>query len=120
LQTLSAKANELNRKNNLLKAKYENDAKYARIHKRILEKGIVSNRQSEIAEVLLDIKTQADDRILVNRKLLNNEGYFQNATLQMVLNSFDKIQIDLDPESAMFINNCVIKEYMNEYQGSKW
>ena len=120
LQTLSAKANELNRKNNLLKAKYENDAKYARIHKRILEKGTVSKRESEIAEVLLDIKTQADDRILVNRKLLNNEGYFQSATMQMVLNSFDKNQIDTTPESAMFINNCIVKEYMNEYQGSKW
>ncbi len=120
LQTLSAKANELNRKNNLLKAKYENDAKYARIHKRILEKGNVSKRESEIAEVLLDIKTQADDRILVNRRLLDNEGYFQNATMQMVLNSFDKIQIDTTPESAMFINNCIVKEYMNEYQGSRW
>lgn len=120
LQTLSAKANELNRKNNLLKAKYENDAKYARIHKRILENGTISKRESEIAEVLLDIKNQADDRILVNRKLLDNEGYFQSATLQMVLTSFDKTKIELDPESAMFINNCVVKEYMNEYQGSKW
>lgn len=120
LQTLSAKANELNRKNNLLKAKYENDVKYARIHKRILEKGTVSKRESEIAEVLLDIKTQADDRILVNRRLLDNEGYFQSATMQMVLNSFDKNQIDTTPESAMFINNCVVKEYMNEYQGNRW
>ncbi len=39
LDRLFEKVNELNRKNNLLKAKYENDAKYARMHKRILEKG---------------------------------------------------------------------------------
>jgi type I restriction enzyme R subunit len=39
LQQIYDKVTELNRKNNLLKAKYENDAKYARMHKRILEKG---------------------------------------------------------------------------------
>ena len=39
LQQIYDKVNELNRKNNLLKAKYENDTKYTRPHKRIIEKG---------------------------------------------------------------------------------
>ena len=37
-QIYDDKITELNRKNSLLKAKYENDAKYARTHKRVLEK----------------------------------------------------------------------------------
>ena len=36
LQQIYDKITELNRRNNLLKAKYANDAKYARTHKRIL------------------------------------------------------------------------------------
>ncbi|MFN4812051.1 MAG: type I restriction endonuclease, partial [Bacteroidota bacterium] len=44
---------ELNRKNNLLKAKYENDAKNARMNKRILKKGKISIRESEICETLM-------------------------------------------------------------------
>jgi type I restriction enzyme R subunit len=120
LQTIFAKVTELNRKNNLLKAKYGNDTKYARVHKRIMEKGNISKRESEVAEVLLGIKGQADDRILVNRKLLDNEGYFQGLMMNMVFDGFEKTKIELDPESAMYINNCVVKEYMNEYQGNRW
>jgi hypothetical protein len=39
LQQLFDKIAELNRKNNLLKNKYGNDPKFARIHKRIVENG---------------------------------------------------------------------------------
>jgi len=119
LQTIFEKVTELNRKNNLLKAKYGNDARYARVHKRIMEKGSVSKRESEIADVLLDIKAQADDKILVNRRLLDNEGYFQGLMMNIVFDSFGKTKIELDTESALYINRCVVKEYMNEYQGSR-
>ena len=39
LNDIHDRARELERKNQLLRAKYANDAKYARIHKRLLEKG---------------------------------------------------------------------------------
>jgi len=117
LQQIFDKVTELNRKNNLLKAKYENDAKYARTHKRILEKGSISKRESQICETLLDIKKHADEKVLINTKLLDNESYFEKLMIQMVIGSFDKNKIKLEPESAKFINNCLIKEYINEYQG---
>ena len=117
LQQIFDKATELNRKNNLLKAKYENDAKYARIHKRILEKGTISKREGEICETLLEIKKQTDDKVLLNTRILENEGYFTNYLMPLVIDGFNKAKIDLEPESARFINTCVAKEYMNEYQG---
>jgi type I restriction enzyme R subunit len=121
LQQVYDKVTELNRRNNLLKAKYENDAKYARMHKRILEKGGISKRESEICDTLLDIKNQTDDKVLINTKLLNNESYFEKLLMQLVMGSFDKTKIELDPESAKYINGCLVKEYMNEYQGiQRW
>jgi len=117
LQMIFDKVTELNRKNNLLKAKYENDAKYARIHKRILERGNISKRESEICETLLDIKKQADEKVLLNNKLLNNEGFFDKLMMQMVINGFEKANISLEPDSARYINSCVAKEYINEFQG---
>jgi type I restriction enzyme, R subunit len=121
LQQVYDKVTELNRRNNLLKAKYENDAKYARMHKRILEKGGISKRESEICETLLDIKNQTDDKVLINTKLLNNESYFEKLLMQLVMGSFDKTKIELDPESAKYINGCLVKEYLNEYQGiQRW
>ena len=38
LNEISDKAKELERKNQLLKAKYNNDEKYARLHKRLMKK----------------------------------------------------------------------------------
>lgn len=118
LQQIFDKVTELNRKNNLLKAKYENDAKYARIHKRILEKGNISKRESAICEMLLDIKKHADEKVLNNTRLLDNESYFEKLMIQKVIGSFGKTKIKLDPESAKFINNCLVKEYMNEFKGA--
>ena len=121
LQKIFDKIAELNRKNNLLKAKYENDAKYARIHKRILEKGTFTKKESAIYETLIDIKKQTDDKVLMNTRLLDNESYFNNLLMPIVIDGFNKAKIELEPESARFINTCVAKEYINEYQGvSAW
>ena len=122
LNLIFNKVSELNRKNNLLKAKYESDAKYCRIHKRIVEQGGISNRESELFEALQGIKTKADDKVLQNSKLLNNESYFNSLMMQLTLNQFVNVnKIKLDDSSSDFINHLVVREYMNEYQGkSQW
>jgi len=117
LQMIFDKVTELNRKNNLLKAKYESDAKYARLHKRILQKGNISQRESEICETLLDVKKQVDDKVLINSNILNNESYFEKLMIQTVIGNFTKSSIKLDSDSAKFINGCLVKEYLNEYHG---
>ena len=122
LNLIFNKVSELNRKNNLLKAKYESDAKYCRIHKRIVERGGISTRESELFEALQGIKTKADDKVLQNSKLLNNESYFDSLMMQLTLNQFVNVnKIKLDDTSSDFINHLVVREYMNEYQGkSQW
>lgn len=118
LEKIYEKVLELNRRNNLLKAKYESDAKYARLHKRIIEKGIISKRESEVQEVLLDIKQKTDDKVLLNTNLLNAEGFFSQMVMQLLVSSFDKIKVPLEPDIAKFINNLLVEEYINEYQGA--
>lgn len=118
LQKIFDKVTELNRRNNLLKAKYENDAKYARIHKRIVEKGGISKRESEIQESLAEVKQQTDERVLHNNKLMDSEAFFTQMLMKNVIEAFEKIKVALDPESAKFINGLLVKEYMSEYQGA--
>jgi type I restriction enzyme R subunit len=48
LTKIYEKVKELNRQNNLLKDKYNSDPKYARIHKRLVEKGTISEKESKI------------------------------------------------------------------------
>jgi type I restriction enzyme R subunit len=121
LQQIYDKVTELNRNNDLLKEKYKNDEKYARMHKRIFEKGNISKRESEICEALNSIKKQSDDKVLINSRLLNNEGYFDQMMMQTVINTFENNKIKLDPSSAKYINACLVKEYINEFQGiQRW
>lgn len=117
LQAIFDKVAELNRRNNLLKAKYNNDPKFVRAHKRVMESGEVSKRESEVFETLLEIKTQADNKILINQKLLENESFFDQLMRKTVIEGFDKTNVKLDSKSAQFINACLVKEYLNEYQG---
>jgi type I restriction enzyme R subunit len=117
LEKIYQKVLELNRKNNLLRAKYENDAKYARMHKRIMEKGNISKRESEVQEVLMDIKQKTDEKVLLNTNLLSNDGFFSGMVMQLLVGSFDKIKVPLEPDSAKFINNLLVREYINEFQG---
>ena len=52
LEYIHTQAKELERKNQFLKAKYDNDAKYARIHKRLMEKDPLTDKESKLFEAL--------------------------------------------------------------------
>lgn len=116
LQDIHSKINELNRKNTNLKAKYHNDEKYTRVHKRMVERQF-SQRESDIYNTLTGIKTQVDERVLMNKAVLNNEDYFNRLMLKMVVENFEKTKVKLTPDSAHFVNGLIVKEYMREYQG---
>ncbi len=117
LRLIYDKVTELNRKNNLLKAKYENDVKYARLHKRVVEHGKITKRESAIHEALTNIKLEADEKVLINNRQLDNENYFNGLMMQIVLKNFKKINPQLEPDSAKYVNKHVVKEYMNEFHG---
>jgi len=119
LQQIYDKITELNRKNNLLKAKYNNDEKYARVHKRIIERGSISKRESELYTILMGIKEQADDKVLRNTNILTNDGFFEQLMTQTVVNNFEKSGVNLDSDSAVYVNQCVSKEYLNEFKGNQ-
>ena len=103
LRKIHERIKELNRQNNLLKDKYQKDEKYVRIHKRLTEKGDVSDRESMIFEALQKI---------------NNESYFEQLMIKLVIQQFVREnKIKLDAESSKYINSLVVREYMNEFNG---
>jgi type I restriction enzyme R subunit len=119
LNKIYERIKELNRKNNLLKDKYERDNKLVRIHKRIVEHGGFSQKESQIFDALKGIKNVADERVLQSNNLLNNEDYFKTMMQRIVIEQFmNKQKIKLDLEASKYINNLVVKEYINEFNGS--
>ena len=119
---------ELNYKNRLLSDKYGGDNKYARIHKRLLERSkidisnILPTKNSKILEALTAIKGRADEVVLKNSRVVENEGYFDTSMRRVVIDELKYRQkIALDAESTKYINNLVVKEYLNEYNGvNQW
>jgi type I restriction enzyme R subunit len=118
LTKIYEKVKELNRQNELLKSKYNSDPKYARIHKRLMEKGTISEKESKIFEALQSVKSDADLQVLQNTKLLDNESYFSTQMMRLVIDQFkNKNKISLNADASKYINNLVVNEYINEFYG---
>lgn len=117
LTAIHEKSKEIERTNNLIKAKYENDAKYARIHKRLMEKDPLTDSERKLFEVLCELKEEVDNQILQNAKILENESFVDKMIARLVIGEFKKQNIPLDLDKSKRVINLVTKEYMNEYYG---
>ena len=116
LNKIYDRVKELNRQNNQLRQKYLGDAKYTRIHKRLLERGDISENERKIFEALTGVKQDADEQVLNNSQILDNEGYFERQMMPKVINRFMKQQnIKLNPDASRFINHLVVAEYLKEF-----
>lgn len=116
LNAIHEQVKELNRQNNQLRAKYQGDVKYTRIHKRLQERGNLTQTERRLFEALSGIKAQADEQVLQNTQLLNHESYFEKMMQPIVIGEFNTPpRIQLTPEVARTINQLVVNEYMNEF-----
>ncbi|WP_420575253.1 type I restriction endonuclease subunit R [Ekhidna sp.] len=119
LHSIHAAAKELERKNQLLRAKYANDEKYARLHKRLMEKDPLTDSQVKLIEALQSLKEKADEQVLNNSSMLSNESYVEKMMMRLVVQELkNHHKLDLDMEKTKRINALLVKEYLNEYQGS--
>lgn len=118
LQKIYDRARELERKNQLLRAKYQNDEKYARLHKRLMEKDPLTDSELKLFEALNSLKNEVDNQIIKNSKLLDNESFVERMTMRLVLEQLkNEHQIPLDMATSKRINAMIVREYMNEYNG---
>ena len=116
LNAIHDKVKELNRLNNQLRHKYQGDAKYTRIHKRLNESGDFTKTERQLFEALIQVKSQADDHVLQNTQMLNNESYFERKMQPIVIGEFyNRQNIKLTPDATRTINHLVVSEYMNEF-----
>ncbi|RZL69808.1 MAG: type I restriction endonuclease subunit R [Pedobacter sp.] len=120
LRKIYDQAKELNRKNALIKAKYQNDEKYARIHKRLFEKGNLNAKEMQLHNALMVVKAEADNQLVNNHNILDNEAYFTRYIMQLVAKEFVQNQkIPLDFATTTTINNLIVNEYFQQYSGNR-
>ena len=118
LNKINAKARELERKNQLLKAKYDNDEKQARLHKRLMEKDPLTDNESKLFEALNGLKQNVDNQIQKNSKMLDNEEFVTKMIKRLVISEFkDKQNIPMTASSVSRVDGFLVKEYINELNG---
>lgn len=120
LNKIHDRVKELNRENNQLRQKYLGDAKYTRIHKRLQERqqsqSDISESERKIFEALAGVKQDADEQVLNNSQVLDNESYFERQMMPLVIGRFMKEQqIKLNADASRYINHLVVAEYLKEF-----
>lgn len=120
LNKIHERVKELNRENNQLRQKYLGDTKYTRIHKRLTERqsqqSDISDSERKIFEALIGVKQDADEQVLNNSQILDNEGYFERQMMPLVITRFMKEQqIKLNADASHYINHLVVAEYLKEF-----
>jgi len=76
----------------------------------------IAEHERRIFEALNAVKEQADDQVLQNTQILDNESFFERTTMPMVIDQFKKQHhIDISANDVRFINSLLVKEYMSEF-----
>ena len=75
-------------------------------------------RESQIFEALQGVKADADNMVLHNTNMMDNESFFEKQMIRFVINQFYIEQkIKLDSKTTKQINQLIVNEYMNEFHG---
>jgi type I restriction enzyme R subunit len=120
LSTLTAieqKARALNQENANLQAKYGGDAKYMRLHKRLVESQRTGNNPVKLHTALSAIKQDVDKTVLGNSQILNNLAFFEKQTMPIIIRRFKGAPPVPDTDTFKFINTLLVKEYLDQSQG---
>ena len=116
LRKIYDQAKELNRKNALIKAKYQQDERFARVHKRLVEKGNLNAKEAQLHQALMAVKASTDNMLVDNKNVLENEVWFTRHVMKMVATEFVQNQkIPLDFATTTNINNLIVQEYFQQY-----
>lgn len=115
--SLYERIRELNRSNENLRMKYKGDPKYVRTHKRLKEQNLLSEKDSEIFQVLMSAKEEIDESVQKSENIVDSMGYFSDLVLQKTVNSFDNAKLKVTYDAAKVVQSQLTREYINEYNG---
>ncbi|MBA4411567.1 MAG: type I restriction endonuclease subunit R [Odoribacter sp.] len=119
MDSVMEKIREINRRNNQLKQMYNNDEKFARAHKRVVQHGLISIRESEVCDNLNSIKQKVDEKVLLNSGVLRNDPYFEQTVLQLISLSLSNLNIRATVEEKQFITAQISNEYLLQYHNQQ-
>lgn len=117
---------ELQKKNNALLRRYNGDAKFARVHKRIREENmerkktgkdpILSGFDETIVKALNGIKATIDQKVYDRNDILKKDAYFEKTVMTEISSGLDRLGMSNTREDRVFIQSRISRQYMNQYR----
>ncbi len=114
LDRIRKAAEQRNLIDQMLTAKYENDTKFMRTHKRLKEAPQPIASDSILHRILLSLKHKIDNRILANERLLNNEPYFLQDMFPLIKQELSSNGVPVTATQVKYVGTCISNEYFNE------
>ena len=126
LNDIIKKLKDLQKSNNVLLKKYNGDAKFVRIHKRIKEenkkrekenaKSLISNYDEEILGILTQVKNGIDEKVYNRNDILRRDAYFEKTVMTLVTNIIDDLGIASNREDRIYLQQKITKQYLQQYK----
>ena len=108
--------------------KYNGDAKFARVHKRIREENaqrkargaspIISGYEEEILEALKAIKFDIDQKVFDRNDILKQDAYFERTVMSQIKQGMDTLGIKGTREDRVFIQSRISSQYLTQYNAT--
>lgn len=114
LERIRKAAAQQNLKDQMLCAKYGNDAKYMRTHKRLKENPPPIGSDPVIFGILMGVKTEVDQKVLKNQRMMDNHAYFTQEIMPTIIQACRNHGVQPTLEQARYIDACISSEYFAE------
>lgn len=103
-----------NLRDQMLCAKYKNDVKYMRTHKRIKAASSLIGSDPVIFDVLMGIKVAVDQKVLKNQRMMDNHKYFSSEIMPEIIQSCRSNGVQPTASQVKFMESCISSEYFAE------
>ena len=114
LERIRKAAAQQNLRDQMLCDKYGNDAKFMRTHKRLRETPPPIGNDVTIWGILMGVKTEVDQKVLRNQRMMDNHAYFTQEIMPTIIQSCRSHGVQPTLEQVRYIDTCVSSEYFAE------
>ena len=114
LERVRAAAAQQNLHDQMLCAKYKDDVKYMRTHKRVKAALLSIGNDPVIFSVLTGIKAAVDRKVLKNQHILDNHAYFSREIMSEIIQSCRSNGVQPTDSLVKFMETCISSEYFAE------
>lgn len=114
LDRIRKTAEQCNLADQMLTAKYENDPKFMRTHKRLKESPPQLASDPVLHKILLSLKHKIDGRVLANARLVDNEPYFMQDLFPLIQREFAESGVQYTASQIKYVGTCISNEYFSE------